>query len=87
VLEKSGPVEIEKGYAGQRGRTWIHLTQAGKQALHSKIAQLKRLIGQVEQTTAGGSADGGRSLSGAADGAVPGASPPGARPRVISNEG
>ena len=26
VLEKAGLVEIEKGYAGKRGRTWIHLT-------------------------------------------------------------
>jgi DNA-binding MarR family transcriptional regulator len=50
VLEKAGLVEIEKGYEGKRGRTWIHLTPAGKQALHNEIAQLKRLIGQVEQT-------------------------------------
>jgi hypothetical protein len=59
VLEKAGLVEIEKGYAGKRGRTWIHLTPAGKKALHSEIAQLKRLIGQVEQTAAKGSADNG----------------------------
>ena len=57
VLEKAGLVEVEKGYAGKRGRTWIHLTPAGKKALHSEIAQLKRLIGQVEQTAAAGAAD------------------------------
>jgi DNA-binding MarR family transcriptional regulator len=56
VLEKAGLVEIEKGYAGKRGRTWIHLTPAGKKALHSEIAQLKRLISQVEQTAAASSA-------------------------------
>jgi DNA-binding MarR family transcriptional regulator len=51
VLEKAGLVEIEKGYAGKRGRTWIHLTPAGKNALHAEIAQLKRLISQIEQST------------------------------------
>ena len=50
VLEKAGLIQVEKGYAGKRGRTWIHLTPAGKTALRSEIAQLKALIGQVEQT-------------------------------------
>jgi DNA-binding MarR family transcriptional regulator len=50
VLHNAGLIEIEKGYAGRRGRTWIHLTRTGKQALQSEIAQLKRLIGQIEQT-------------------------------------
>ena len=54
VLEKAGLVEIEKGYAGKRARTWIHLTAPGRQALHDEIAQLKRLISQVEQTAAAG---------------------------------
>jgi DNA-binding PadR family transcriptional regulator len=49
VLEKAGLVEIEKGYEGRRGRTWIHLTAAGKKALHDEISQLKRLIRQVEE--------------------------------------
>jgi DNA-binding MarR family transcriptional regulator len=52
VLEKAGLVEIEKGYAGKRGRTWIHLTPAGKHALHHEITQLKHLINQIEQTAA-----------------------------------
>jgi DNA-binding MarR family transcriptional regulator len=50
VLEKAGLVEIEKGYEGRRGRTWIHLTEAGTRALHDEISQLKRLIRQVEET-------------------------------------
>jgi DNA-binding MarR family transcriptional regulator len=57
VLEKAGLVEIEKGYAGKRGRTWIHLTPAGKEALHNEIAQLKRLIGQVEHNATAPEAD------------------------------
>jgi DNA-binding MarR family transcriptional regulator len=52
VLEKAGLVKIEKGYAGKRGRTWIHLTAAGRTALDDEISQLKRLIRRVEQTAA-----------------------------------
>jgi DNA-binding MarR family transcriptional regulator len=52
VLEKAGLVEIEKGYEGKRGRTWIHLTAAGRKALDDEISQLKQLIRRVEQTTA-----------------------------------
>ena len=57
VLEKAGLVRIEKGYAGKRGRTWIHLTAAGKHALHHEITQLKHLINQIEHTTAASPAD------------------------------
>jgi DNA-binding MarR family transcriptional regulator len=57
VLERAGLVEIEKGYAGKRGRTWIDLTPAGRDALHAEVAQLKRLIGRVEQTAAASAAD------------------------------
>ena len=56
VLEKAGLVEIEKGYSGKRARTWIHLTPAGKKALHNEIAQLKRLIGQIERNATAGAA-------------------------------
>ncbi|MGA3488093.1 transcriptional regulator [Micromonosporaceae bacterium DT55] len=52
VLETAGLVEIEKGYAGRRGRTWITLTAAGSAALAEEIARLKLLIARVE--TAGG---------------------------------
>ncbi len=56
VLEQAGLVEIEKGYAGKRGRTWIHLTAAGKKALHAEIAQLKHIVAQVEQIADAGAA-------------------------------
>jgi DNA-binding MarR family transcriptional regulator len=48
VLENAGLVEIEKGYEGKRARTWVHLTPAGEQALRDEIANLKRLIHEVE---------------------------------------
>ena len=52
VLETAGLVEVEKGYAGRRARTWITLTGAGQAALAEEVARLKQLIARVE--TAGG---------------------------------
>jgi DNA-binding MarR family transcriptional regulator len=48
VLETAGLVEVEKGYAGRRGRTWISLTAAGDAALAAEIGRLKQLIARVE---------------------------------------
>lgn len=48
VLEGAGLVEVEKGYEGRRGRTWITLTAAGRAALDAEIARLKALIDRVE---------------------------------------
>jgi DNA-binding MarR family transcriptional regulator len=48
VLEAAGLVQVEKGYAGRRARTWITLTKAGHTALAEEIARLKLLISRVE---------------------------------------
>ena len=50
VLEEAGLIEVEKGYEGRRGRTWITLTAAGAVALAEEIKRLKLLITQVETT-------------------------------------
>ncbi|MCX4390065.1 transcriptional regulator [Micromonospora peucetia] len=50
VLETAGLIQVEKGYEGRRGRTWITLTPAGSTALAEEIAQLKQLIARVEIT-------------------------------------
>jgi DNA-binding MarR family transcriptional regulator len=50
VLETAGLVEVEKGYAGRRARTWITLTAAGSTALAEEIGRLKLLIARVETT-------------------------------------
>jgi DNA-binding MarR family transcriptional regulator len=50
VLETAGLVEVEKGYEGKRGRTWIALTPAGSAALAEEIGRLKLLIARVETT-------------------------------------
>lgn len=53
VLEGAGLVQIEKGYAGKRARTWITLTDAGTAALNDEVARLKQLIARVEMRPAG----------------------------------
>lgn len=50
VLEEAGLIEVEKGYEGRRGRTWITLTAAGTTALANEIRRLKLLITRVETT-------------------------------------
>jgi DNA-binding MarR family transcriptional regulator len=49
VLEKAGLIEVDKGYEGRRPRTWITLTPAGDKALQDEVAQLRRLIHQIDQ--------------------------------------
>ena len=51
VLETAGLIEVEKGYAGKRARTWISLTTVGDAALAAEIARLKLLIARVESAT------------------------------------
>lgn len=50
VLEEAALIEVEKGYEGRRGRTWITLTPTGATALADEIGRLKLLIARVETT-------------------------------------
>ncbi|MBQ1046928.1 transcriptional regulator [Micromonospora sp. C51] len=50
VLGEAGLIEVEKGYEGRRGRTWITLTTAGDTALADEVERLKLLIARVETT-------------------------------------
>ena len=50
VLEEAGLIEVEKGYEGRRGRTWVTLTAAGNTALAEEIGRLKLLIARVDTT-------------------------------------
>ena len=50
VLEAAGLIDVEKGYEGRRGRTWITLTADGRTALADEIRRLKQLITRVETT-------------------------------------
>ena len=44
VLEEAGLVEIEKGYAGRRPRTWVRITPAGRTALDAELRLLRALL-------------------------------------------
>ena len=45
ALEKSGVVEVRKGYVGKRPRTWVAITAAGTQRLESHVRALRELAG------------------------------------------
>jgi DNA-binding MarR family transcriptional regulator len=44
VLEQAGLVEVEKGYAGRRPRTWVRITSRGRAALAAELATLTELL-------------------------------------------
>jgi DNA-binding MarR family transcriptional regulator len=44
VLEESGLVAIEKGYAGRRPRTWVRITPQGRAALDDELRLLRQLL-------------------------------------------
>ncbi|HEV2375821.1 MAG TPA: transcriptional regulator [Streptosporangiaceae bacterium] len=44
VLEEAGLVQVEKGYAGRRPRTWVSITGAGRTALAAELAALTELL-------------------------------------------
>src|SRR5699024_12333592 len=45
ALEKTGVVEVKKGYVGKRPRTWVAITAAGAQRLESHVRALRELAG------------------------------------------
>ncbi|WP_327675889.1 winged helix-turn-helix domain-containing protein [Kitasatospora sp. NBC_00458] len=48
VLEDSGLIAVNKGYAGRRPRTWITLTAQGAQALDRELRALRELVRRLE---------------------------------------
>jgi DNA-binding MarR family transcriptional regulator len=47
VLEDAGYVEVRKGYVGKRPRTWLKVTDPGREALRHHLAALHSLIGDL----------------------------------------
>ncbi|WP_061291063.1 winged helix-turn-helix domain-containing protein [Herbidospora cretacea] len=43
TLEKAGYVEVIKGYAGKRPRTWLKLTPEGREAFVRHLAALRAI--------------------------------------------
>lgn len=44
VLEEAGMIQVEKGYAGRRPRTWVRITRQGRTALTAELAALTELL-------------------------------------------
>jgi DNA-binding MarR family transcriptional regulator len=44
VLEEAGMIQVEKGYAGRRPRTWVRITRQGRAALAAELAALAELL-------------------------------------------
>lgn len=46
ALEAAGYVEIRKGYVGKRPRTWLKLSEKGRQAYLAHITALQAIVAQ-----------------------------------------
>jgi len=44
LLEEAGMIQVEKGYAGRRPRTWVRITHQGRTALAAELAALAELL-------------------------------------------
>ena len=44
VLAEAGMIQVEKGYAGRRPRTWVRITRPGRAALAAELAALTELL-------------------------------------------
>ncbi|WP_078876655.1 transcriptional regulator [Streptomyces sp. 150FB] len=50
TLDKQGYVEVRKGYVGKRPRTWLNLSESGREALGNHVAALQRIVDDSRQT-------------------------------------
>ncbi|RSM69217.1 MarR family transcriptional regulator [Kibdelosporangium aridum] len=52
VLNQAGLLDIEKGYEGRRPRTWVSITDTGREALAAEIAALRALVARHDPAKA-----------------------------------
>jgi DNA-binding MarR family transcriptional regulator len=45
TLEEAGYVRVEKGFVGKRARTWLSLTERGRQAFDEYVSVLQKITG------------------------------------------
>ena len=45
ALEQAGYVKVHKAFVGKRGRTWLSLTQRGRQAFQRHLEALRAIAG------------------------------------------
>ncbi|GIE85869.1 transcriptional regulator [Actinoplanes regularis] len=48
VLVDAGLVSLNKGYAGNRPRTWVKLTREGRRALRAELSALEQLTARLK---------------------------------------
>jgi DNA-binding MarR family transcriptional regulator len=58
VLEEAGMIQVEKGYAGRRPRTWVRITRPGRAALAAEFATLTELLRRHRPTGHTGTEEG-----------------------------
>jgi DNA-binding MarR family transcriptional regulator len=49
VLADAGLIDLHKGYAGNRPRTWISLTKLGAKALDAELKALRELVRRLSR--------------------------------------
>ena len=47
ILEGAGYVRVKKGYVGKRPRTWLSVSDAGRETLGRHLAALRALVGEL----------------------------------------
>src|SRR4051812_25201774 len=52
TLEARGYVAVKKGYVGKRHRTWINLSQTGRNALEAHVTALRRVVEEPQGAAA-----------------------------------
>ncbi len=45
ALEEAGYVSVRKGYVGKRPRTWLSLTDPGRQVFEEHVGALREIVG------------------------------------------
>jgi len=50
TLEAAGYIQVTKGYAGKRPRTWLSLTPTGRKAYENYIDVLRTITSQLDAT-------------------------------------
>ncbi|MEV5408541.1 transcriptional regulator [Thermopolyspora sp. NPDC052614] len=51
TLEEAGYVRVQKGFVGKRARTWLSLTDRGRQAFDEYVAVLHRIMNNTGGTS------------------------------------
>jgi DNA-binding MarR family transcriptional regulator len=44
TLEEAGYVRVQKGFVGKRARTWLSLTERGRQAFDAYVSVLQKIM-------------------------------------------